>query len=396
MNYLKLIFAFYLILNTSYTSVVYAQAIEKSHELSFKMLDGQVIVISENPSVDEIKDGLGLSVSEEVRRKIEAQGGFVEEKNPLDGWQNLSYDQKENFQVSRRKYLKNMFEILNKTHGLVGAGIVTADGIKYVYKKTKDALIIPDKNNDLVVRKELALRKKIVIESLVKSVDYKLWYQAPLVINANEFGLQSSIGIIGIGGMMKAGGGGLEEFGISLSYNKTTKTFVFEVFHNTERFDNSAMPVIDIGVNFKAQVKMKANSGSSFSKIESGQSFYPPAFPGTTSQSSDAYAAGFSSGFGFPPPPLADILTFTTNYKRSHLIRISVSPIVKGFIRVSFGNFLKPVKSVVFLFGDIFKLIYTQIKDYKNKRNQSRAEDYKEEADLKKEIKILACQHLFN
>jgi hypothetical protein len=153
---------------------------------------------------------------------------------------------------------------------------------------------------------------------------------------------------------MKKGAGGAEEVGFSLAFNKTQKAFVFEIFHNSEKFDNTKAAVSVIGIVGKAGMTMGHREGAETIR---GSSFYPPAVPGYSMSSPEVFSAGASSSLGFPPPPLADLLTFTNQFQRQALLRVTVSPLVKGFVRIHVGD----VKGSVTLIGMRFVDIYTVV-----------------------------------
>ncbi|MBC7755017.1 MAG: hypothetical protein H7Z71_12315 [Moraxellaceae bacterium] len=392
---MKNIFKRFILIQSLFAVLLTSQAVvaqENSQEIiSFQLANGETISLSAEPDVDDMKKSLGLSVSDEIRKKIESKGGVVENVDPLVGWKALSQPDQTKFSTLRFNYLKQVVKILDKMHGLVGVGIIAGDAIKFTVQKTKRLFVKP-KVLTLVDRKALSERKRAAIEGIARAIDYKMWFQAPLLINANEFGIQASVGIIGLGGFQKKGGGGVEEIGISLAYNKDAKSFIFEVFHNGERFDNATMPAFNVGINGKASLVMKAQSKDNSNKVAEGSTFYPPAFPGSTSYGPEMYAAGMSTGVGFPPPPLGDLLTFTNTYKRTALIKISISPIVKGFIRVSVGDLRVPVKSILYRFVDIFQGIKYLVSIKSQSEVQKQDESKNSPAD---KIMMRTCEGLF-
>jgi hypothetical protein len=391
---MKKIFRRFFLIHILFSALLISPAFaqENSDEsISIQLADGQTVSIKAMPDVDQMKTALGLSVSDEIRKKIESKGGKVEDVDPLNGWKNLSHPDQKKFSDLRLNYVKQVVKILDKMHGLIGVGIVTGDAIKYTVQKTKKVFVKVQEPTTLE-KKEMSERKRAVIEGMARAVDYKMWFQAPLLINANEFGVQVSGGVIGLGGFQKNGGGGVEEVGLSLAFNKDSKAFIFEVFHNGERFDNSTMPAFNVGINGKANITMKAASQDGKNKVSEGSTFYPPAFPGSTSYGPDMYAAGMSTGVGFPPPPLGDLLTFTNTYKRTALIKISVSPMVKGFVRVSVGDLRVPLKSILYRFVDI----YTGIKYLVSKKISPVVETEVKMTEPQVEEKIImTCEGLF-
>ena len=75
-----------------------------------------------------------------------------------------------------------------------------------------------------------------------------------------------------------------------------------------------------------------------------GTSFYPPMVPGFSSTTDRSFMVGGSSGLTWPPSPIGDILTYSNKLTQTGLIRISVSKLTKGFIRIqtaSLKNIMK-------------------------------------------------------
>lgn len=319
----------------------------------FLQKDG-VVELDFVPHLEKMKQALGLSVSDEVRAKIEASGGVVPDINPMEAYETMSEDQRRSFESVRLQFLVQAARILDKMQGAVGVGIVVGDSLSFI-KETSKKLI--GKGSSQAEKAEISERKRLAIQGILQGLDYKLWSQAPLVIHANEFGIQASVGIIGLSGFMKKGGGGVEEVGLSLAFNKTQKAFVFEIFHSSERFESAALPVINIGINGKAGVAMSSRDMEKPTKEVKGGVFYPPAFPGSTAAGPELFTAGLSTGLGFPPPPIADFLTFSTKFQRNAILRISVSPVVKGFIRVQIGDVKTSMKLITYRFVEVFNAI---------------------------------------
>ncbi|WP_413577795.1 hypothetical protein ACLVWU_04965 [Bdellovibrio sp. HCB290] len=304
------------------------------------------------PDVELMKEALGLNIPEKVRAEMLARGGRIEHVDPLAAYEQLSDEHKKHFREVRLQYLTNAARILNSTKFAMGAGSLVGDGLSFVKVNVKKAF-----GKDTVIEKEhLTFKQKSdrAVLSILKGMDYKLWSQAPLLIDSNEFGLSVSAGIVAETGVLKRGAGGAEEVGFSLAMNKHKKAFVFEIFHNSEKFDNTKAAISVIGMVGKVGMTMGHREGAETLK---GHSFYPPAIPGFSMNSPEYFAAGFSSSLGLPPPPLADLLTFTNKFERQSLIRVTVSPVVKGFVRVQFGDVKGSFKAVAFRFIDMFKAI---------------------------------------
>ncbi|MNL24378.1 hypothetical protein D3C87_1458090 [compost metagenome] len=61
--------------------------------------------------------------------------------------------------------------------------------------------------------------------------------------------------------------------------------------------------------------------------------------PGFSSDSPSYAAFGASSGLGFPPPPLADFLTFSNTFEKYKILRISIPRfLVTGLPSIGVGD----------------------------------------------------------
>ncbi|WII71261.1 hypothetical protein QJS83_12395 [Bdellovibrio sp. 22V] len=322
-----------------------------------RLSEGKVFEFDSFPDREEMKAALGLKLPEKVKQQILAHGGSIEEANPLEAYENLPEDRKQKFQEMRLHFLANAARILNTTKFVFGAGSLVGDGFSFVKIKVKKAFGKESEQTEKVKR-TFNERSHQAVQAVLKGIDYKLWSQAPLVIDSNEFGVSVSAGIVAETGVVRKGAGGAEEVGLSFAFNKKSKAFVFEIFHNSEHFDNTKAAVSVIGVVGKAGMLMGRRNGAETLK---GHSFYPPAIPGYSVSSPEFFSAGFSSSLGFPPPPLADLLTFTNRFERNSLIRITVSPVVKGFVRVQIGDVKGSMRLVAMRFVDVYRAISDKV-----------------------------------
>lgn len=167
---------------------------------------------------------------------------------------------------------------------------------------------------------------------LLQALDLKLWQQAPLVAQANEFGVFLAGGPIAEGGNSEKGYGGLTNLGVSVGFNLEQKAVALQLFSDLEKFKSTQMPaVFVIGLSFKLGFYLSNFSGKLNSR---GSTFYPPMIPGFTSSSPNSFATGFSSGLTIPPSPLGDLLTYTNDLNQSVLMRLTISPLTRGFVRI--------------------------------------------------------------
>lgn len=326
-------------------------------KLQIKLSETKIYEVDALPNVEEMKAALGLTIPEKMKADILARGGSLHESNPLESYERMSDEQKVQFQAARILFLKNAARILSSTKFVLGAGTLVGDGFSFVKVKVKKAFGKEAEATEKV-RRSFMERSNGAVQSALKGIDYKLWSQAPMVVDSSEFGLSVSLGIVAETGVMKRGAGGAEEIGINLAVNKKNKAFVFEIFHNSEVFDNTKAAISVLGLVGKAGMTMGSRQGAETLK---GSSFYPPAVPGFSSASAEYFNAGFSSSLGLPPPPLADLMTFTNKFERHVWIRVTVSPVVKGFVRVQFGDVRGSAKLVAMRFVDVFSAMSDKV-----------------------------------
>jgi hypothetical protein len=324
-----------------------------------KLSEEKIFELDAIPDREQMKAALGLNIPEKIRQQVLARGGTIEEVDPLAAYENLPEDQRLKFKDMRVHFLTNAARILNSTKFALGVGSLVGDGFSFVKVKVKSAFGKKAEEQTEKVKRTFKERSHQAMLSALKGIDYKLWSQAPLVIDSNEFGLSVSVGAVAETGVMRKGGGGAEELGMNIAFNKTQKAFVFEIFHNSEKFDNTKAAVTVAGFVGKAGMTMGRRQGA---ESLHGSSFYPPAIPGYSVSSPEYFSAGLSSSIGVPPPPLADLLTFTNKFDRQVLFRVTVSPIVKGFIRIQVGDVKGSVKLVTARFADVFKAVGNLVK----------------------------------
>lgn len=333
-----------------------AQVAQKEHT-QIRLSDGRIFEFDTMPDREAMKAALGLKLPEKVKEQIIARGGSIEEADPLAPYESLPEDRKVKFQEMRLLFLSSAARILNSTKFVFGAGSLVGDGLSFVKIKVKKAFG-KETEAQASVQRTFNERSHQAVQAVLRGIDYKLWSQAPLVIDSNEFGVSVSAGLLAETGILRKGGGGAEEVGISLAFNKQSRAFVFEIFHNSENFDNTKAAITVLGVVGKAGITLGRRNGAETLK---GSSFYPPAVPGFSAASPDYFAAGLSSSLGLPPPPLADLLTFTNHFERNALIRVTVSPVVKGFVRVQIGDVRGSMRLVAMRFVDVYRAISDKV-----------------------------------
>lgn len=324
---------------------------------------GQVYSVDVFPKREQMKVSLGLKLPPEIIAQLQARGEPIPpEANPLESYQSLPQEQKNAFLKERLEFLKKTASVLHGTSYVSGMGSLIGDQLSYVGKKIKS--VFGDQPESLKGDQGAPTfqeRRAQVVQNMLQAIDYKLWYQAPLFIDSNEVGLQAHLGMVAVQGLKKNGAGGAEFLGISIGYNKTDKSFVFEVYHNSERFDHTKAAVGVIGMNFFAGPFFSHRDAKSPAKNMKGFTFYPPVAPGATQYGPDIFSTGVASGIGFPPPPIADMYTWTDRFERRTVFRIAVSPILPGFVRLHVGDVKGSVRGLVLRVSDALVILSKKI-----------------------------------
>lgn len=259
---------------------------------------------------------------------------FLQEAHERANFDAMTEPMKAKFLMNRDLFFQNAAKVLHTLDWAIGIGSVTKEKILFFKRK--------EKTNEAF--KE---RKSRIVMAILSGMNKQLWHDAPVVGNANEFALSASVGLGLEGGALKKGWGGQVDLGITMGVNKTQKAFVFQIFRNLEKFSSTLMPaMIYAGLVGKAGIQIIENTKGGI-ETRKGTTFYPPAAPGFLTETPSMASSGVSSGIGFPPPPIADLLTFTNELDHKALLRVVVSPTLKGFVRVYIGLDLKSIGVVL-------------------------------------------------
>lgn len=285
-------------------------------------------------------DDLSTFANEKERAELRKMGIEVEPVeiiDPLKEYNELSLDEKIQFQNKRLHFLKAAAKALHASQLAIGTGLIIGDSFRFMKAIVKGEGFHFDRSPE---------RRQALIQKILNSLDYRLHSQAPLVLSANELGFVVSAGVIKLHGIRDSGGGGLLEMGLIFAYNKESKTFVIENFVAPEKFVSSLAAVAVVGVNGKAGIFM-ANRERGFEAVNRvAQSFYPPIIPAFATNGAKQFTFGFSSGLGFPPPPMADLLTFSNSHRETVTFRIEISKALKGFVRIKTGEYKTLIKPI--------------------------------------------------
>ncbi len=314
------------------------------------------------PDVDVMRAALGLEIPEDTKEEIRKAGGIVPNPvDPLEAYNELNTQEKLEFEHTRLMISRSVARALHHSQGLIFTGSLISNSLSYAKAKLFGKEWNPTKE-------AWAQKKQRVIEGIIRSLNYTLFYQAPLVLKRNEFGVVGSIGGIGLAGSFHHGRGGLAELGFSLGYNSKTRALVFQVLINPEKFKNTIMPVVSVaGINFKAGGFISYIPEGRETMNIRGQSFYPPAAPGFKSTSPYHFAFGFSSGLGLPPPPIADGMTFTNSMNTTRVLRVSISPFIKGFVNIGVGEVGQLISATMVTIKEAVATFKLRLQEYRHR-----------------------------
>lgn len=332
-----------------------------------KINKGTTFQIPARPDAAQMKLALGLQNSDDLStfateserielREMGINVDVVEALDPLKEYNDLSPEEKIQFENKRLQILKAAAKALHASQLAIGVGQLMGDTFQFMKAVLKGQSFHFHQNKE---------RRHTAIQSILNNIDYRLHSQAPLVLSANELGFIISAGVIGLHGVREKGGGGILEMGLLVGYNSESKTFVVENFIAPERFVSSLAAVAVVGLNAKAGIFMANRERGLEARNRLGQSFYPPIIPAFATNGAKQFAFGFSTGLGFPPPPMADLLTFSNSHRETVTFRIEISKAFKGFVRIKTGEYKSLVKPVFEMLKNRMSLImhgFAQIK----------------------------------
>ena len=182
----------------------------------------------------------------------------------------------------------------------------------------------------------LKSRTHRILTDIIISADSVMWTQPKLIAQKNEAGWIASTGPLALAGWQEKGQGGFLEFGISFGYNKSEEAFIVEIFRGIEKFKDtklSMIPVGLIGLQVKTGFYLANTNHSEAPMKKSGTTLYTPISPSYAQESSNFYNIGFSTSFGLPPG--SDIMSYSTYSTKTNLIKLRFSKLLPGFVRVS-------------------------------------------------------------
>lgn len=332
------------------------------------------------PAVDMAAPQVQTKTLESGQLEIKSGGHtyILDAPTEKENYEALSEDDKKIFEENRRNFMTQLLKALSVLKYGFGMGSLVKDRISYINQSRKeaglerkfealpataqaDALAALERSQEERLRmaeesfaRSMKTRSQDAVQAILRSVDGQLWNQAPLFTRANEFGFILSGGVVALGGIQDKGGwGGLFDLGISIGYNRESKALAIQIFRDLERFESTKMKAVFVaGALAKAGFYMANQRSGELAR--KGHSFYPPMVPGFTSSTPSLFETGLSSGLTWPPSPVGDLLTYTNALDSKVALRFTISPMLKGFVRIETGFdrsslklFLHPIDSIM-------------------------------------------------
>ena len=329
----------------------------------------------EAPKAEAVQssDRLEIKMASRVYTLEDPRPGSADRAN----FEQLSPEEQAVFIKNRGSFLTQAAKALQMLKYGFGIGSVVKERLKFTIRALKDEsariamndmdpLVRADvqsareremqkraEETELRLQTTLKQRSETIIQGFLQGLDRKLWSQALLFAHSNEFGVMASGGLEILAGMDKKGWGGLFDIGLSIGYNRDTRVLAIQVFRDFERFQSTTMKAVFVaGVLGKAGMYMSNQRPGEMAR--QGISFYPPMIPGYSSMTPSQFQTGISTGLTWPPSPLGDLLTYTNTLDNKVLLRFTVSPMMKGFVRVETGLglsslrfFISPVEKAI-------------------------------------------------
>ncbi len=261
---------------------------------------------------------------------VQGQSGpFVVQAQPLGPEQQQLFSQlrsqhKELFLNKRKTLLMRIARVLSSTKTVWGVGSAAKDGaLLHLFRRRPqtrpmESFVRFAEDAGLIANVEAKNKSHRVIQDLLNVLDRELWMHAPLISEANEFGLTLFFDL-GAGALVwDRGLYGSAGLGFTFSYNHTAESFVFEFFQDAQVGKRGLPVVAQVAGCAKCLLSVAANPAS---LMQSGRAVYPPG-PIAVLDTPKSLQMGFSQGIGFPP--LDTFYAMESKLYRWTLLRVEV------------------------------------------------------------------------
>ncbi|OFZ67588.1 MAG: hypothetical protein A2328_10810 [Bdellovibrionales bacterium RIFOXYB2_FULL_36_6] len=221
----------------------------------------------------------------------------------------LSDENKKKFLQTRKKLLEKSLRVLKITKPVLGTCAFVVDKMRCLVNSSK-------KNNQ--VESDIPLSRKSV-QNLLSAIDMEIWSHAPIIASSDEFGFILSANLNGGAGLGSKGAYWGQGLGVSFGFNSTTNRFVFEFFHDDQKFKRAIPFVAQVAISGQAFLY---TAQSERDLIQVGRFITPPG-PIASFDSPAQFSFGVNQGIGVPP--LDTFYAYETSSTRSDLVKVSFS-----------------------------------------------------------------------
>lgn len=321
-------------------------------------------------SANDTQENLIIAVNDTTKFVI--PGGVPESVDEL-GYASLDTTSKAHFHKNRIEVLRLAATLLNSAHLTFGFGSLSANKLNIMSHSigkptprinpidayaagtmglTDDWILERDawraEKDRLTEKRSIRERSYKIIEKILLSINKTMWSQAPLAARSQEFGMIFTINAASAIGFGHQALGGSVGLGVSLGYNKNTRSLVFEIVQDAERVQHALPTVGVIGFIAKLGFYMSAADHRLAPGIAlPATSFYPPVAPAFTTTGPEKFIAGVNGSLTLPPSPIADVFSWTSSSKTTTLVRIAVSPMFKGFVKFQVNREGGPIGAII-------------------------------------------------
>jgi hypothetical protein len=176
-------------------------------------------------------------------------------------------------------------------------------------------------------------------------LDRELWMHAPVMSEANEFGMTLFFDVGGGALVWDKGLYGSLGFGLTFAYNHSNHSLVFELFQDAQKGKRGLPVVAQVAACGKCLLSVSSQSREATTLFQSGRAVYPPG-PIAVLDTPKTLQMGFSQGVGFPP--LDTFYAMENELFRWTLIRVEASSTDSIVPKLRFDSILlKMLKGLV-------------------------------------------------
>lgn len=285
------------------------------------------------PEISETQDQLFYEI------KTKKDNVYFLRRTPEDElaqgiYYSLNTNSQAEFQKNRLFILGKFASVMEKTELVVGFVSVIKSKLKNIFKKK-------DKGQTVLGVLDSREKGHEVISRMIEVIDRRLWLRAPVVATQNEFAFTLGVSALAMAGHRKVGVGTSLGLMISMGFNRQTRKAIFEITLETQKFSRAwGVPTLLLAIAPRGSISVTDQRPKAEMDLREGRNYYPPLAAGYFFDTEHHVEIGAESHLLSCPPLYPMACTFMTKVWRLPALRITVSPLTKGFVRVLFPGFM--------------------------------------------------------